>query len=212
MSVFTRYRTVFDSDGSAMSVQAALAHINEIIDHVYSQQEGDFDATTRFAIAWYRQHGYDVGLFGDANNLAQARDTSVEAMNRGGILRSRAGKVQLINPENLDSVYDPVTDAHTSDWEILHHLIKKLTQDGIAPAGTFLNTALSRPDELIDADRMKELAHLLFRIAESNSWTKDALSFNNLVTSWPEIADAASSAADETALQSSFDFGEETDS
>ena len=39
-----------------MTVRSALARINEILDEVLSEQEGDFDATTRFAIAWYRQH------------------------------------------------------------------------------------------------------------------------------------------------------------
>ena len=88
---------------------------------------------------------------------------------------------------------------HTSNWEALHHLIKILERDGIAPAGDFLQAALSRPDGAVDADLVKELAHLLFRIAERNGWTKDALSFNNLVTSWPEILDVARAreAADE---------------
>jgi len=46
---------------------------------------------------------------------------------------------------------------------------------------------------------VKELAHLLFRIAEGNGWTKDALSFNSLVTSWPEILEAARSASEQVA-------------
>ena len=41
-----------------------------------------------------------------------------------------------------------------------------LERDGIAPAGDFLQAALSRPDGAVDADLVKELAHLLFRIAE----------------------------------------------
>ena len=62
-----------------MSVRSALARINEILDQVLNEQEGDFDSTTRFAIAWYRQHGYGIGKFGDANNLANARNTTVDA-------------------------------------------------------------------------------------------------------------------------------------
>ena len=41
-----------------MTVRSALARINEILDQVLNEQEGDFDAATRFAIAWYRHHGY----------------------------------------------------------------------------------------------------------------------------------------------------------
>jgi putative DNA methylase len=209
MSVFTRFRTVFESDGTAMTVQSALSHINRMIDQVYSEQEGDFVTTTRFAIAWYRQHGYGVGKFGDADNLARARNTSVGAMERDGILTSRAGKVQLIKPADLSWDYDFTSDSHVSNWEALHHLIKALERDGIALAGDFLRTALTRSDGIIDSDRLKELAHLLFRIAEGNGWTKDALSFNNLVTSWPEIMDVARAAQKPASAQSTLNFDEE---
>lgn len=209
MAVFSRYAAVLEPDGSKMSVRSALARINEILDRVLNEQEGDFDPTTRFAIAWYRQHGYGVGVFGDANNLANARNTSVEAMDRSGILTSRAGKVQLLRPSDLTQDYDVLGDLHTSNWEALQHLITQLENDGIASAGTFLRTALSRPDGEIDADLMKELAHLLFRIAESNAWTKDALSFNNLVTSWPEILNAARPGAEPMSTQPGFDFDSE---
>lgn len=209
MAVYSRYSAVLEPDGSKMSVGSALARINEILDQVLNEQEGDFDSTTRFAIAWYRQHGYNTGTFGDANNLANARNTTVDAMDRGGILTSRAGKVQLIKPSDLSTDYDMLTDLHASNWEALHHLIRVMESEGITPAGEFLRTALSRPDGAIDADLVKELAHLLFRIAEANGWTKDALNFNTLVTSWPEIHDIARSDAPAENSQSAFDFTEE---
>lgn len=209
MAVFSRCGAVLEPDGKKMTVRAALARINDVLDQVLNEQEGDFDATSRFAIAWYRQHGYGVGKFGDADNLARARNTSVEVMDRDEILSSRAGNVQLIKPADLPLDYDVLKDSHTSNWEALHHLIKVLEQDGIAPAGAFLQAALNRPDGAVDADLVKELAHLLFRIAEGNGWTKDALSFNTLVTSWPEILDVARSVKKPTAQQSTFNFDED---
>lgn len=206
MAVFSRYAAVLEPDGSKMTVRSALSRINEILDQVLNEQEGDFDATSRFAIAWYRQHGYGVGKFGDADSLARARNTSVDAMDRSEILTSRAGKVRLVKATDLPWEYDIVADPHTSNWEALHHLIKTLERDGIAPAGDFLREALSRPDGAIDADLVKELAHLLFRIAEANSWTKDALSFNTLVTSWPEIIETASEPRTARPTQSVIDF------
>jgi putative DNA methylase len=211
MAVFSRYSSVLESDGSKMTVRSALGRINEVLDQVLNEQEGDFDATSRFAIAWYRQHGYGTGKFGDADNLARARNTSVDTMDRDGILMSRAGNVALIKPADLHAAYDVIADHHTSNWEGLHHLIRILEQDGISAAGEFLRSALSREDRAIEADLVKELAHLLFRIAEGNGWTKDALSFNNLVTSWPEIFDAARSATPTTTSQTSLDFEEDGD-
>ncbi|MGE0170056.1 DUF1156 domain-containing protein [Nocardioides sp.] len=209
MGVFSRYAGVIEADGSRMSVRSALARINEVLDSVLNEQEGDFDAPTRFAIAWYRQHGYTTGKFGDADSLARARNTSVDVMDRDGIVVSRANSVHLIRPGDLSWDYDPVADLHTSNWEALHHLIKVLERDGIAPAGDFLQAALSRTDGAVDADLVKELAHLLFRVAEGNGWTKDALSFNSLVTSWPEILEVAREAKKAAATQGAFDFDED---
>lgn len=212
MAVFSRYGAVLENDGSPMAVRSALARINEILDQVLSEQEGDFDSTTRFAIQWYRQHGYAAGRFGDADNLARARNTSVDVMDRVGILTSRAGSVQLIRPADLASGYDVAADLRTSNWEALHHLVKTLDRDGIAPAGYFLSAALDRPDRAVDGDLVKELGHLLFRIAEGNGWTKDALSFNNLVTSWPDIVDVARENGTRNrsaASQGAFDFDED---
>jgi putative DNA methylase len=212
MAVFSRFSAVMESDGSTMSVRSALARINEVLDEVLSEQEGDFDPTSRFAIQWYRQHGYGIGKFGDADNLARARNTSVDVMDRVGILTSRAGSVQLIKPADLAADYDVVVDLHTSNWEALHHLTKILERDGIAPAGYFLRAALSRADHAVDADLVKELGHLLFRVAESNGWTKDALSFNNLVTSWPDIVDVArenGGRQQSLPAQGAFDFNED---
>ncbi|UQX11404.1 DUF1156 domain-containing protein [Candidatus Mycobacterium methanotrophicum] len=211
MAVFSRYAAVLEPDGSSMAVRSALARINEILDQVLNEQEGDFDSTSRFAIAWYRQHGYGVGKFGDADNLARARNTSVDVMDRDGVLTSRANKVQLIKPADLAAHYDVVADPRTSNWEALHHLIRVLEDGGIAPAGDFLRAAVSRPDGAVDSDLVKELAHLLFRIAEGSGWTMDALSFNNLVTSWPEILDVARAEAPTVSPQSTFDFDEEDD-
>ena len=211
MAVFSRYSAVLEPDGSAMSVRSALARINEILDQVLNEQEGDFDLTTRFSIAWYRQHGYASGRYGDAELLANARGVAVQSLDRDGVLISRAGTVQLIRPANLGVGYDPLGDAHISTWEVLHHLIRVLEADGITPAGDLLREALARPDAAIDPDLVKELAHLLFRIAEANRWTKDALSFNTLVTSWPEILEVARAARQRGAAQAALDFTEDVE-
>lgn len=211
IEVFSRFSAVLEADGRPMSVAAALVRINDVLDELLNEQEGDFDAPTRFALQWYRHRGYESGLFGDADDLARGRNTSVDEMEREGILEKRAGHVRLFRAEDLPANYDVAKDSRTSDWEALHHLIRVLERDGIAHAGAFLQVAMGRPDGAIDADLVKELAHLLFRIAEGNGWTKDALSFNNLVTSWPEILDAARSVKKPVVQQGAFDFDEGDD-
>ncbi len=194
MAVFSRYAQVIESDGSEMTVRSALARINEVLDELLTEQEGDFDPTTRFAIAWYRSNGYDAGAFGDAENLARARATAVSAMERGGILSARAGKVQLYRPSDLPDDYDVTTDQHASAWEALQHTIRIQETKGIPAAGAFLHEASRRSDGAVDLDLVKELAYLLFQVAEKNGWTKDAISFNGIATSWSEMLDSGRTA------------------
>jgi len=208
MAVFSRYSKVIENDGTTMTVRSALARINEILDQVLNEQEGDFDAATRFAIAWYRQHGYTTGKFGVADDLARARNTAVETLVRDGILTSTAGKVALLSPAALPQDYDVMADDRVGAWEVLHYLIAFLERGGLPAAGAFLASAQARPDGAIDIELVKELAFLLFSIAEKNSWTQDALAFNTVATAWPDIVQAARSAQTDPAEQSAFDFEE----
>ena len=209
MAVFSRYAKVIENDGMAMTVRSALARINEILDQVLNEQEGDFDAATRFAIAWYRQHGYATGKFGVADDLARARNTAVETMVRDGILTSAAGKVTLLSPANLPEGYDVLADDRVGAWEVLHHLIAVLERDGLPVAGAFLASAQARPDGAIDTELVKELSFLLFSVAEKNGWTHDALAFNTVATAWPDVVQAARSAPAGRGEQAAFDFEED---
>jgi putative DNA methylase len=209
MAVFSRYAKVIENDGTTMTVRSALARINEILDQVLNEQEGDFDAATRFAIAWYRQHGYTTGKFGVADDLARARNTAVETMVRDGILTSAAGKVTLLSPANMPQDYDVLADDRVGAWEVLHHLIESLEREGVPIAGAFLANAQQRPDGAIDLELLKELAFLLFSIAEKNGWTQDALAFNTVATAWPDVVHAARSPRAQSGEQGAFDFEED---
>lgn len=201
MAVYSRYAAVLEDNGSHMSVRAALARINEVLDEVLNAQEGDFDSDTRFAIAWFRQFGFDAGPSGDALNIANARNTSIEHLDRAGILTARAGKVTLAAPDKLDPNYDPAADQSISVWEVVMHLTRVLAAEGI-PAASAL---LGRVPASIERDLCKELAFLLFSIAESRKETKLAVDFNALGTAWNEIAAGAATAASRP-VQSTIDF------
>lgn len=187
MAVFSRYSAVIEDDGSVMPVRAALARINEVLDEVLAEQEGEFDAHTRFAIAWFRQYGFEPGSYGDADIIARARNAGIEQLDRAGILSSRAGKVTLLSPDALNAEYDPSTDPSISTWEVVMHLTRVLAADGI-PAASAL---LARVPGSIERDLCKELAFLLFAIAEGRKETKLAVEFNALGTAWNEIASGA---------------------
>lgn len=75
----------------------------------------------------------------------------------------------------------------------------------------FLAEATGRPDGAIDADLVKELAFLLFSIAEKNGWIKDALSFNALAQSWPDIVAASRESDPGRDSQGAFEFDEDAE-
>jgi putative DNA methylase len=51
MAVFSRYAGVLESDGKPMRVRTALQLINQTLDDVLAEQEGEYDADTRWALA-----------------------------------------------------------------------------------------------------------------------------------------------------------------
>src|SRR5262245_34490421 len=80
MAVFTRYSKVVEADGSAMTVRTALGLINQALDETLAEQEGEFDADTRWALAWFTQYGMGEGPFGVAETLSKAKNTAVNGL------------------------------------------------------------------------------------------------------------------------------------
>ncbi len=101
MAVFTRHAKVLESDGSSMTVRSALGIINQVLDEVLAEQEGDFDTDTRWALAWFEQFGTGEGPFGVAETLSKAKNTAVGGLVEAGVVKARAGKVQLISRAEL---------------------------------------------------------------------------------------------------------------
>ncbi|MER2602146.1 MAG: hypothetical protein ABTR27_07300, partial [Candidatus Competibacter phosphatis] len=58
MAVYTRYAKVLDAEGKPLPVRAALALINQTLDEALAEQEGDFDADSRWALTWFDQTGF----------------------------------------------------------------------------------------------------------------------------------------------------------
>jgi putative DNA methylase len=90
-------------------------------------------------------------------------------------------------------------------WEAVLHLSKGLEKYGPEPAGHLMRQLQS----VMDLNGVKELAYLLYNICDRKRRQESALLFNNLVTSWPEIADAAQNAPVMVDYQSTMDFNEE---
>jgi len=105
MAVFTRYDKVIDAEGKPLSVREALSLINQTLDETLAQQEGDFDADSRWALAWFEQSGFSEGPYGVAETLSKAKNTSVEGMVDADVVQSKGGKVRLSsNPTSYPNI------------------------------------------------------------------------------------------------------------
>ena len=181
MAVYTRYAKVLDTHGRPLPVRDALALINQILDEVLAEQEGDFDADTRWAVAWFEQSGFDAGEYGIAETLSKAKNTSVGGLVEAGILASKGGKVRLLKPEELPDDWNPATDPRLTAWEMVHHLVRVLESGG-ERATAELAAAFGA-----EAETARELCYRLYTLCERNKRAGEAQSYNGLVQSWPEI-------------------------
>jgi len=181
MAVFTRYSKVLDAAGNRLTVREALALINQTLDEALAEQEGDFDADSRWAVAWFEQSGFTEGEFGVAETLSTAKNTSVAGMVDAGIVISSKGKVRLLRPDELPADWDPTTDPRLTAWEMVHHLIRSLE------AGSEVAAALLVAKLGAKAEVARELAYRLYTVSERKKRAQEALSYNGLVQSWPEI-------------------------
>ena len=200
MAVYTRYVQVLDAAGKALSVREALALINQTLDEVLAEQEGDFDADSRWALAWFGDHGFEEGPFGDAHTYFLRFNTAENALRSAGIIESGRGKVRLFKPAELPEDWDPTTDSRLTVWEMVHHLIRSLEAGG-EPAAALLVAKLGSKAEVA-----RELAYRLYTVCERRKRATEALSYNALVQSWPEIVRIAREGGTRQAAQATL-FG-----
>ena len=191
MAVFTRYAKVMESDGTAMTVRTALGIINQVLDEVLAEQEGDFDADTRWALAWFEQFGTQEGPYGVAETLSKAKNTAVSGLVEAGIISARGGKVKLLARDELSSTWDPATEKRLTVWETTQHLIRTLGQHGEEATAVLMNKLGGM------AETARELAYRLYTICERKKWADEALAYNGLVIVWPELTKLARAARSE---------------
>jgi len=189
MAVYTRFAKVLDAEGNPLTVRDALALINQTLDEALAEQEGDFDADSRWAITWFEENGFAEGEYGRAEQLSKSKNTSVDGMKDAGILASKSGRVRLLKPDEFPFDWEPTTDSRVTAWETVHQLIRALEAGGESAAAELV-TKLGARSEVA-----RELAYRLYTLCERKKRAAEALSYNGLVQSWPEIVRMAQTAS-----------------
>ena len=181
MGIFSKYSAVLEADGSPMTIRTALQLINRFL------AEDDFDADTQFCLHWFETHGWEPGVFGEADVLARAKATSVGGLEDAGVIRSGSGKVKLLKWSEYPADWDPNKDLRLPIWETLHQLIRAFRQGGESAAGQLL----AQGNVQSRAEAARQLAYRLYTLCERKGWAEDARAYNELITSWSGIETAA---------------------
>ena len=203
MAVYTRYAKVLDAQGKPLTVREALSLINQTLDEALAEQEGDFDADSRWALAWFEHAGFAEGEYGVAETLSTAKNTSVAGLVEAGIVKSSRGKVRLLQarrtPCRLGPEHRP--SAHgLGDGAPAHPRSGERRRRRRGRAGRQARHK---------AETARELCYRLYTICERKKRAAEALAYNGLVQSWPEITRLAREGGKPRAEQTTMFEGKE---
>jgi putative DNA methylase len=188
IGIFSRHASVLNTDGTPMVVKEALRLINQVREEITSHGDADYDSETRFALDWFTAKGFERGRSGEAINMTNAVDVSLDGMNAAGFFEASAGTARLLKREELPDGWEPSTDGSATAWEACQHLIKRLTaEDGGIEAAAALYNRLGALAEPAHA-----LARRLYDICEQRQWPSEGRVYNQLHQEWHVIEKRAS--------------------
>ena len=189
MQIYSRYSRVETISGEPVPIREALAAINRAIADYDERQEGDLDAESRFCLDWLKQHGYGVGLYGEAETLARAKNVAIgKLQNLDSLLTAEGGRVKLLP---LDEFGDsrPLTLGDKTAWEGCFRMAYHLNREdgrGVDGAGVVAREMNG------NVESVERLARILYNHYDRKGDSQNAVIFNNLVTSWQNILSALS--------------------
>ena len=129
------------------------------------------------------------------------RGIAVESVKHAGIIESSAGKVRILEREELDQDWDPKSDTHLTIWECCQYLVREY-EDGGETAAAMLIKKMGYEK----AESVKDLAYYLYDICSNKRQdAKEATSYNALIAGWNDIMRMANSIHDtDTTRQASL--------
>ena len=183
MAIYTRYSKVLDAQGKALSVREALALIKPDTRRGVGRAGRRLRRRQPLGARLVSSSPDSMrAITGVAETLSKAKNTSVAGMVEAGILASKGGTVRLLKPEELPADWDPAADTRLTAWEMVHHLVRALD-----PGGE--NAAAEIAARLgANAETARELCYRLYTLCERKKRAAEAVSYNSLVQSWPEIS------------------------
>lgn len=198
IGVYSRYKSVLEADGKPMSVRAALQIINQELDSFYNEQEGELDRESRFCVELFSQYAFNNIRFGDADILARAKNTSVQALADRGVMMAAKGQVRLLTREEIP---EKVNTAEDCTWLLTQQLARAMEKGGVKECAQIVMNIFGS-----NGENAKALAYRLYTICERKNWAQEGYAYNNLVVAWPDIQSMAAQMQAEKPVQLSMEL------
>lgn len=178
IAIFSRYDSVLSADGREVTVGEALQLINQEVDICLHEFGESLDNESRFCLTLFQQYGFKDMKSGEADILAQAKDTSISKLKNEGLVDAGEGLVQLVTRERLPEI----KGNEDNIWFLCQRLVYKLQKDGIKGCAKELR-------KIKDSNRtkVKNLAYYLYTISDKKNWNSEAYEYNSLVVAWQDL-------------------------
>lgn len=177
IGVFSRYKSVLESDGQPMGVRAALQIINQELDAFYSEQEGELERESCFYVELFSHYAFNNIKFGNADILARAKNTSVQTLSERGVMMAARDQMRLLTREEIPEK----VDAHEEcTWLLTKQLARAMEKCCIKACAQIVVDPFGS-----NAENSKALAYRLYTICKHKNWAQEGYAYTNLVVAWP---------------------------
>lgn len=167
------------------------------MDAYYNEQEGELDRESRFCVDMFSQYAFNNLKFGDADVLARAKNTSVQALAERGVMMAAKGEVRLLTREEIPEKVDSHEECI---WLLTQQLARAMERGGVKECAQVVVELRGS-----NAENAKALAYRLYTICERKKWAQEGYAYNNLVVAWPDIQSMAAQMQAEMPVQMKLD-------
>lgn len=191
MEIYTRYSSVQTIAGDPVSVRESLTEINRVIGDYFLSEQGELDELTRFCVDWLREHGFEFGPFGSAEDLAKAKNVTIGRLEDQGILEARIGRVRLLPIEAFNTPEKKLKDLSpsTTAWEglmrVAYHFQPGEDRQGVIGASGVIRQIGSKATEV------ERLARIMFNHYDRKFRPSESRIYNDIADAWRDIREQA---------------------
>ena len=146
----------------------------------------------------FSQYAFNNIKFGDADILARAKNTSVQALADRGVMMAAKGQVRLLTREEIP---EKVNTAEECTWLLTQQLARAMEKGGVKECAQIVMDIFGS-----NGENAKALAYRLYTICERKNWAQEGYAYNNLVVAWPDIQTMAAQMQAERPVQLTMDL------